>query len=133
MEKRNKFDLLFISILGIVLFFNLAGLVIEGLFRFGVLETDIANIRKLSIISGLFSIGIIVSGTLFILNLFKSRKRSILYWHIFMGVAFVMGIYKFFKPSYLSVLVPYYNYIFLGIVLLIWGLISYYLGKKILK
>jgi len=133
LKRRNKFDWILIIVFGIVLILNLAGFVIEGLFRFGILQTDVANVRKLGVISGILSLGFIFSGIFFIMNFFKSRKKSILYWHIFMGITLIMGIYKFIKPTYLSELIPYYKYIFLAVVLVVWGLIFYYLRKKSIK
>ena len=81
---KNKLGISLLVILGLVIFVNIVGLIIELLFKFNVLQTDLANIRDLNVFSILFSLIFIVVGIIFWFKFYKRNKNLVRWWNIFM-------------------------------------------------
>lgn len=130
MRRKNKFDWILISIFSLFILLNILGFIVEGLFTLGIVETDVANIRGWGFVSVIFSLAFIISGSLFVYYYYRLRSSTILWWNIFMGTGLVITLHKFIRPTILSSLVPFYNYILLVVVIAIWFLLFVYLRRK---
>ena len=129
MAKKKKLAWLLIIIFSLVLLINIMGILIELLFGFGVLKTDVVKIRSLSPIPLILSVGFIIAGITFIIYLYKLDKKVILWWHIFMGIGLLSILSSIIQPTLIYILIPYYYIISISFVVIIWLLIFLYLKK----
>lgn len=129
MPKKQKLTWFILIIFGFVLLLNILGLIVEFLFTINIISTDLANVRTFHPISLTLSLAFIISNAIFLIKLHKHKKGSILWWHIFMGLWAVGSLYQFFKPTYISLLVPFYTIISLIAAVMIWGAVFFYLEK----
>jgi len=130
--KKTKTTKIILALLGLVLLINIIGLIIEVVFGTGIIETEAARIRSLSFSTITLSLLFIATGITFGLKLFKLKTDMLKWWNIFVGIGALSILYKIIKPTYLTLAVPYYFIIFIGLTIIIWFLVSKHI-KKILK
>jgi len=131
--KKPFFAWTILVLLGIVILLSFLGIIVELLFQFNVLKTDIVNIRAIEPVSLILSIAFIISGTFFGVYFFKLNKKALNCWHIFMSLWLIGVLYKLVKPTFLTSIVPFFFIISIALLFLIWFGIFIYLKKIIRK
>ncbi|GEM_PF-6932238 len=130
MVKSFKKWLLIVPLLAVLLL-NIAGIVIELLFSAGILETDLASIRRVNPISLTLSTGFVAFGFVFIVLYYKNNISSLRWWNAFIVAGALMIAYKLVKPTYLTSLIPYYFFIMFGLIGVVWILVFVHLKKEL--
>lgn len=125
--KKSKFTLLLVVLISLIVLIHIIGIIIEILFEVGILETELVTIRSLHPLPLLLSFSFITSGIIFIILLNKQNKKVMRWWHIFMGINLLILIYKLYRPTYISLFIPYL--VSFGLLVIIWFLIFLYLRK----
>jgi hypothetical protein len=130
-KKGRWFRRLFLIILGLIILLNFAGVVIEGLFTFNVLQTDVANIRTYTIPGVILSLAFLVVAIILWIKYLKKQKKLLIFWHILSGISVLSILYKFLRPTMLVALLGPLIYfpLFIIIVAAIW----YFIWKKLKK
>lgn len=118
-----------LTILGIVIILNFLGLIVETLFTFGLVQTDVAAIRTLHPITTILSLVFIISAVFLWWNTHKEKPSAFWWWHIFIAISLIDVAYKWRAPTALAVFMPKYFTIMPIIILAIWAALFIYFKK----
>lgn len=129
MQKKGKILWMILILFGLVFALNLLGVVVEILFTTGILQTDLARVRTLHPISFTITLAFLAANLLFLIYLYKQKKKARFWWHVFMGISIVNVLYQIVKPTFISLSVPNYYIIVPITLVIIWGSIFYLLEK----
>ncbi|MFH1801976.1 MAG: hypothetical protein ABH864_00830 [archaeon] len=128
-QKQKPLKLTILIILGLIIIFNILGLVVETLFTLGVMQTDVAQIRTLQPISTIVSLAFIIAAIIFWINLKKETKKTFMWWNTLVVIGLVAIFYKRIDPTALTVLVPSYFATMSILWLIIWAALFNYMKK----
>lgn len=128
-KKRKIGKWTFIIILWLIVLFNILGLIVETLFTFNVLQTEVAPIKNLGVISTTLTLAFIIVANIVWWNILKEKKEAFKWWNILAGIALITIFYKFLEPTALTIFIPGYFIVMPVIVVIIWAAGFSYLKK----
>lgn len=121
--------ILILVFLGLILFLNIAGLLVELLIQVGVINIESVNIKGILSPTLILSLAFVVSGIVFWTQFYKNKKKVVVWWNIFMATTILIILSKLVWPTILVELIPYYFFTIPYVVILIWLLVFRYLKK----
>lgn len=128
-KTMNIIRWILIVVFGLAVVVNFLGLIVESVFLFLTIDLGGIQIRAPSILSVIFSLVYIGSGSLLVWYLIKKNKKSSVALHVFFGIWVINAIYSSINPTYIVTLVPYFIYISLALLVILWALVFFLLRK----